>query len=379
MPAGRTAPLYSAIFIALAGACDEPRPAPTPVTPEPAPEAPLPVPEAPDPAPEPARPAPGAARPLVLGADRSRLLILDPSSEPWTPTQRDAAPIDALHAVAWLDGGALLAGRSTRVAAVWRRDGTPVGHAAIPDLVEALGERLTARLAQAEEAYGGALEPRDAIDVGPLVRTEAGALAMDPLLGPLSEEGGCAEPISEWRLPLSVAGVAPGPTVAAELAAVPLAAPRGRAPPEGWRCARVPVEGDHRSPRWAPGLDAMIGALPLIEGGDCGEDAAPTDPWERLASCYTDLSGVGVCRFREDPQFFLSLVAAEAMGCTSGPESFVLEGRRLLARTGSDAELRVLGDLWLFGGRAQQYVGGPGRTPLRFGRARPDVILASPP
>lgn len=369
-----TAPLLRAIFVACAAACGEGPTAPPALAPEPPPDEP---PEPPPLVAEPAPPEPGprAPRPLVLGADRRNLLVLDPSSEPWAPARLDAAPIDALHAVAWLDGGALLAGRSTRIAAVWRRDGTAVGHAAIPDLVEALGERLTARLAQAEEEYGGAPEPRDAIDVGPLARTEAGALAMDPLLGPLSEEGGCAEPMSEWRLPLSIAGVAPGPTVAAELAAVPLAAPRGRAPPEGWRCALVPMEGDHRAPSWAPGLEAMIGALPLIEGGDCGEDAAPTGPWERLAGCYADLAGVGVCRFREDPQVFLSLVPADAMGCTSGPESFVLEGRRLLARTGSDAELRVLGDLWLFGGRAQQYVGGPGRTPLRFGRARPDVIL----
>ena len=313
---------------------------------------------------------------MLLGATRDQLLVLDTSNEPWALERFDAGGIDALHDVSWVGCGVRMAARGTRRVGVWERDGTLVGQAPLPNLVRLLGPRLLPEIEASEETYGSAPSVEELVEVGPLVRSSAGALAMDPVIGSMDEEDSlCPGPRSELRVSLAVPGVTPAPCASAASVYVPLTA--GGDHPEGWRCASLSVLGEHGAPAWlGRTADELAAAIPFEES-DCVDDP-PVQPWERLRSCHPELDGeggaVGVCRYREDPRLFVGLWPADAMGCVGGATGYVLRGRRAVALAGGDAELHVFGDVWVFGGRASYWVGRPGRDPLRFGRAQPDVV-----
>ena len=76
---------------------------------------------------------------------------------------------------------------------------------------------------------------------------------------------------------------------------------------------------------------------------------------------------------------FAAVFPGPSESCDPGSELYVLDGEGGTPETGNHAELRVIagGALWIYGGSSGWFVDGPGRRPVRFGRARPDVVLGT--
>lgn len=379
-------PALALLVVACGGDDESPAPSPDPAPAEPevseAPAAPAPDPDEVEA--EPAEPAEAVEPSLqIVGADRTNLLFLDTGSAEWTVERVPSAPVNALHAVTWMGCGDRAGARSVREIGVWQRDGTLAGQRAMPNLVRLLGDRIAPQLAEYEDSYDVRPEPDQIIGVGALLRAEDGALRMRPTWSMEAfnaEMGGCVGPADEsLTVDLPIDGVEPRACAPAGEESVSLTHALEEAPPVGFECAYLWADDlENADPSWLePSVASILRALP----DDCSEEERPDDAFEAFRMCTraAESGGLTLCKHDGDPRIFAAVLEADSMGCETGPQLFVLRGESIVANAGPGSELRVMagGRVWIYGGRRAWFIDGPGRRPVRFGRARPDVVLGT--
>lgn len=346
-----------------------------------APEAPAPPVEATAPAAMP--PSVGSAGALqVVGGDRLHVIFLDTGAAEWTAEAFEVGDLAEVGrpvaAAAFLGCGRLGAVRTRSDYAIFDRTGRRLSRAALPDLVEALGDRLTPTLTELGEEYEPIDDPHDAVRRGELVRADDGSLAIATEIALVAFHGeleGCLRIEEALRVTLPLPDGL-GDTTCARPEVRAIDPWSYRSPPDGWRCARRDTSADgatSAAPTWLGiGWDEAVVHVEVSE--DCRESVE--DPWERLADCESVPEVIG-CRRDGDPSIYLTTMPPESEGCAHHPEIVVLRDGRAVARTGRASRmLEVERTLVAFGGDTQWFVASSEHAPVRFGVVTPDFVRA---